>query len=195
MRGVHAALLIARLARVDNEVATGRHGRSEGDAGEDRAVLEGQHSRPEVPDSRGDDGARPGERRRDGRRGDRRGHGRWAADHNNGPTGRVAPWARSGACKPVPPSRPHGTGSPASQDRPPRTVPAPPESIPSSAARPQLEDTATCTADPPRSLPPSWPSWRSPPPAAARRGGTPITSPTKPSRPTVARARPTAGSP
>ena len=45
VRGVGADLLVAGLARVDDEVAAGRDRGAEGDAREDRAVLEGQQGR------------------------------------------------------------------------------------------------------------------------------------------------------
>ena len=60
VRGVGADLLVAGLARVDDEVAAGGDRRPEGDAREDRAVLERQQRRPEVADPRVDDGARRG---------------------------------------------------------------------------------------------------------------------------------------
>ena len=58
VRGVRADLLVAGLARVDDEIAAGRDGGPEGHAREDGAVLERQQGRPEVPDPRIDDRAR-----------------------------------------------------------------------------------------------------------------------------------------
>ena len=60
VRGVGADLLVAGLARVDDEVAAGRDRGPERDAREDRAVLERQQRRTEVADPRIDDGARRG---------------------------------------------------------------------------------------------------------------------------------------
>jgi hypothetical protein len=54
---VGADLLVARLAGVDDEVATGRNRRPEGHALEDRAVLERQERRPGVADAGIDDRA------------------------------------------------------------------------------------------------------------------------------------------
>ena len=62
VRGVRADLLVAGLAGVDDEVAARGDRGAEGDAGKDRAVLEGQQGRPEVPDAGVDD--RAGARRR-----------------------------------------------------------------------------------------------------------------------------------
>ena len=58
VRGVGADLLVAGLARVDDEVAAGGDRGSEGDAREHRTVLEGQQGRSEVPDPWVDDRAR-----------------------------------------------------------------------------------------------------------------------------------------
>ncbi len=117
IRGVRADLLVAGLARVDDEVAAGRDGRAERHAGEHGAVLECQQRRSEVADPRVDDG-----------RGPRRGWGDHAGNARPGTrsVGRAAPWARARRNAPPigrgtvdqPPSRPHGTGTPASQDRP-----------------------------------------------------------------------------
>ena len=63
VRGVGADLLVAGLARVDDEVAAGRDRRPERDAREDGPVLERQQRRTEVADPGIDDRARPGRRR------------------------------------------------------------------------------------------------------------------------------------
>ena len=62
VRGVGADLLVAGLARVDDEVATARDRRPERDPGEDRPVLERQQRRTQIADARVDD--RGGSRRR-----------------------------------------------------------------------------------------------------------------------------------
>ncbi len=59
IRGVGADLLVARLARVDHEVAAGRDRCPEGDAREDRPVLQRQQRRTQIPDSGIDDRAGP----------------------------------------------------------------------------------------------------------------------------------------
>ena len=55
VRGVGADLLVAGLGRVDDEIAAVGHGCPEGDAMEDRAVLERQEARAERADPRIDD--------------------------------------------------------------------------------------------------------------------------------------------
>ena len=60
IRGVGADLLIARLAGVDDEVAAGCDRGAEGDAREDRPILEREQRRTEIADPRIDDGARSG---------------------------------------------------------------------------------------------------------------------------------------
>ena len=69
IRGVGADLLVAGLAGVDDEVPAGGHRGTEGDAREDRPVLQRQQRRAQVPDPRIDDGAEraaAGGRSRDG---------------------------------------------------------------------------------------------------------------------------------
>ncbi len=56
IRGVGADLLVAGLARVDDEVPARRHVGPEGDAFEDGAVLEREQGRAEVTDARVDHG-------------------------------------------------------------------------------------------------------------------------------------------
>jgi len=84
VRGVGADLLVARLARVHDEVAAGRRGRTECDAGKDGAVLEGEEGGAEIADS----GVHHGARSRGG----------WC-DHAGTATLAIDS-----------PSRPHGTG-------------------------------------------------------------------------------------
>ncbi len=55
IRGVGADLLVAGLARIDDEVAAGGDRRPERHAREDGAVLEGQERRPEIADPGIDD--------------------------------------------------------------------------------------------------------------------------------------------
>ena len=63
IRGVGADLLVAGLARVDDQVATRGDRSPERHAGKERAILERQQRRSEIPDPGIDDGARPGCRR------------------------------------------------------------------------------------------------------------------------------------
>ena len=110
VRGVGADLLVAGLARVDDEVAAGRDGRPERDAGEDRPVLERQQRRTEVADPRIDDGAGRGVPA--ARVARSRGPG---YNEPTGLAGSVGGRVRRHRCLL---RRPHGTGTPASQDRP-----------------------------------------------------------------------------
>ena len=110
VRGVGADLLVAGLAGVDDEVAAGRDRRPERDAREDRAVLERQQRRTEVADPRdrrprsaGAPAARVGRSRGPG------------YDEPTGLGGSVGGRVRGHRCLL---RRPHGTGTPASQDRP-----------------------------------------------------------------------------
>ena len=65
VRGVGADLLVARLARVHEEVAATLDGSSEGDPREDRAVLEGEERWPEIAHAGIHDGTGMWERRDD----------------------------------------------------------------------------------------------------------------------------------
>ena len=122
VRRVGADLLVAGLARVDHEVAARRDRRSECDAAEDRAVLERQQSRTQVTDPGIDDGGGPDMRRRDHQ--GVRAPGNWFEK-----MGRPSVWVARRHAPPMtrdtvdqPPSRPLGTGTPASQDRPQRNA-------------------------------------------------------------------------
>ena len=110
VRRVGADLLVAGLARVDDEIAAGRDRRPERHAREHRSVLQCQDGRPEVTDPRIHDRAGPG---------------RWWSDHStaaritNDPPAGSAWWAR--ACADIdasfagltgPVRRPHRTGHP-----------------------------------------------------------------------------------
>ena len=109
VRRVGADLLVAGLARVDDEVAAGRHRGPERDAREDRPVLQRQQRRPEVADPRIDDRRSPAGAAGRSRDGD--------PDRNDPPAaiGVVGVGVRGHRCLL---RRPHGTGTPASQDRP-----------------------------------------------------------------------------
>src|SRR6185503_18531586 len=102
---VRADLLVARLARVDDEVATGGHGRTERHAREDRAILERQERRTEVADARIDDGGRPGSRWL--------GSGDHAASDTTNPPASRARWANARAVIRCLLRRPHRTDTPA----------------------------------------------------------------------------------
>ena len=98
--GVGADLLVAGLARVHDEIATRRDRGAEGDAREDRAVLQCQQRRSQIADPRIDHRART-----DGGRGDHS----TASPITNDPPAVSAWWAWIGADIEPP--------SPASQDR------------------------------------------------------------------------------
>ena len=119
VRGVGADLLVAGLARVHDEVAARRDVRTEGDPAEDRPVLERQEGRPAVADAGVDDEA--------GIRGGRQLVVTTAPTASRRPghenaTGRVGSVGADEHAHAVPPFRPHGTGTPASRDRPQRTA-------------------------------------------------------------------------
>ena len=118
VRGVRAHLLVASLARVHDQIAAGRDGCPERDAGEDRTILEHQQRGTKIADARVND--RGGARRR-------------GKDHEGRagsvmePVGRGTPCGRGArrnsppigdGTVDLPPSRPHRTGTPASRDRP-----------------------------------------------------------------------------
>ncbi len=113
VRGVGADLLVAGLARVDDEVAAGRDGRTEGDARERVPSSSASKAGPRSPirgsttaEARGAGGAIT-RRARSGRGLRGKGHAGGAArKHPRGPWTVIEP-----------PSRPHGTGTPASPDR------------------------------------------------------------------------------
>ena len=119
VRGVGADLLVAGLRGVDDEVAAGRVGGPERDPREDGAVLEREQRRAErrrragrrSSSARGSGGAEPAVGAADRRRS--------PAPHMKTPPARRARWTR-GHTVDRPPFRPHGTGSPASRDRPSR---------------------------------------------------------------------------
>ena len=121
IRRVGADLLVAGLARVDHQVAARGGVGAEGDAGEDRPVLERQQCRPARSDARVDHRVGVGERRRGGRRraGPGQAHG---VPDTKPPPARRARWTVESVQHALPPFRPHGTGTPASQDRPQRTA-------------------------------------------------------------------------
>ena len=110
IRGVGADLLVAGLARIDDEVAAGRDRGPERHAREDRPILERQQRGTQVADPRVDDRtacevpvARVGRSRGPG------------YDEPTGLGGSVGGRVRRHRCLL---RRPHGTGTPASQDRP-----------------------------------------------------------------------------
>ena len=110
VRGVGADLLVAGLAGVDDEVAAGRGRGAERDAREDRAVLERQQRRTQVADARIDDGAGTGSGRDDHRPLTRSRIRRTHRPQGLGGRGRTRSMDLL--------RRPHGTDTPASQDRP-----------------------------------------------------------------------------
>ena len=110
VRGVGADLLVAGLARVDDEVAAGRRRGAEGDAREDRAVLERQQRRTQVADARVDDGAGTGSAA------GRSPTAHQAPDTTNPPAAGLGGRGRTRSMDLL--RRPHGTDTPASQDRP-----------------------------------------------------------------------------
>jgi hypothetical protein len=126
VRGIRADLLVASLARVHDEVATRRDVRSKCDPAEDGSVLEGEEGRPAGPDARVDHEAGVRRRRQEGR------HGvpirvmpaptaSRQPGHENA-TGLLGSVGADEHAHAVPPFRPHGTGTPASRDRPQRTA-------------------------------------------------------------------------
>ena len=108
VRGIGRDLLVPGLRGVDDEVAAGRDGGTERDAGEHGPVLQREQRGSGVADAGVDD--RIGTRQR------RMTKGRWG-DHGFPACRGVAPQAGMRMRTWLPPTRPHGTGTPASRDR------------------------------------------------------------------------------